>query len=689
MGRPWYPVPITTSVGLLCFSTVALAQEPSEVTVRGEPRSYAPAEQVSASRAERDVAGQPQGITVLRRDLIDDLQARRIEDVLPLAPGVQLGTGNGGTWDDFYVRGFRVWSGTLFRNGFRAGYSGPSATDTANIERIEVLRGPASALWGAGLPGGSIDIVTKRPQRVRSDLVGLRAGSFGTLRAEFDATGPVNDRLRYRVVSAAETTDGPRDFNHFRRLLVNPSLEMDLSKTTSVFLEFQGYFAAYRADPFGVPIVGGDPHRLPVTRTFIEPDLPIATSNGGLGRAELVHRFSPKWSLVVTAQSQIGGGAERDLLPVALSPDQRTLSRIQLNLASKNADTALQVAIRGRTRTGSVEHEIVTGVDLGHELVLWRSASSDPAAPSDIDVQRPSYGTPLPPADLAGPKNRWTYRSAGIYASDLVAITRRLAFLVSGRVDTYQQQSDLVGLSDKAGSTEPSARAGLVVRPLDPVVLYGNVSRGFWPVIGVAADGGVLEPERSLGGEAGVRFGTPRDRFVADAGAFFIRNTDISVADPNSPQFQVQRGVARSVGTELLVTAKPAEWARLLASYAYVDAAITEDPNPALVGTALPYTARHSCSLWWQLDFSTPTKGGPTIGAGTMMLGSRTLPDATEVPGFARFDGSIGWRTPMLRTTLRVENMFDTRYVRAGTNALAILPGPPRSAMLSAELLLR
>ncbi len=686
MGNRLPPRSTTLVLGAsICLSSPAAAEE---VVVRGE-RSYAPAEQVSASRTERDVVGQPQGITILRRELMDDLQARRIEDVLPLAPGVQLGTGNGGTWDDFYVRGFRVWAGTLFRNGFRGAYSGPSATDAANVERVEVLRGPASALWGAGLPGGSINVITKRPQRTRSEVITLRAGSFGTFRADVDTTGPVNDRLRYRVVAAGETTDGPRDFNDFRRLLLNPSVQVDLADATTVTAELQGYFAAYRADPFGVPIVGGNPHALPVERTFIEPHLPLATFDGTLGRVELVHRLSRRWRLVVTTQSQTGGNAERDLLPIALSEDQRTLSRIQLHLASRSLDTAVQVAARGSVRTGPLEHEIVTGVDAGHEIVFWRAASSDPATPSDIDVHRPAYGAPLPPAELSGPRNRWRYRTAGVYASDLVAVGRRLAFLVSARVDAYQQQSALVGAVSEAGSTEPSARAGVVLRPLEPVIVYGNVSRGFWPVIGVAADGGVLAPEQSLGAEAGVRVVTARDRLVADAGGFFIRNANISVADPNAPAFQVQRGAARSAGAELVVTAKPAEWARAFASYAYVDAAIAEDPNPALVGTPLPYAARHTASLWGQLDFSSPKKSGPTLGAGGIVTSSRTLPDTTEIPGWTRLDGAVGWRTPTLRATLRIENLLDTRYVRAGTNALAVLAGPPRTAMLTAELALR
>lgn len=676
-------------LSVLCTATSAAAEDADEVVVHGD-RTYAPAEQVSASRMERDAMSQPQGITILRRELMDDLQARRIEDVLPIAPGVQLGTGNGGTWDDFYIRGFRVWSGTLFRNGFRGAYSGPSATDAANVERIEVLRGPASALWGAGLPGGSVDVVTKRPKRARTEFLALRAGSFGTFRAEADATGPVNERLRYRMVAAGETTNGPRDFNDFRRLLVNPSLELDVSESTTIFAELQGYFAAYRADPFGVPIVNGNPLSLPAERSFIEPHLPMATSTALLGRVEVVHRLSQKWQLVVTTQTQAGGGGERDLIPVALSPDGRTLSRAQFNLGSRNADTALQIALRGHLQTGSIEHEVVTGIDAGHENVFFRAAGSDPATPSDIDVQRPSYGGALPPAELSGPMNRWKYRSAGIYASDLVAITRRVAFLVSGRVDSYQQESTVTGVMvDRASSTEPSARAGLVVRPVTPIVLYGNVSRGFWPVIGIGADGGVLEPERSVGGEGGVRFALPRDLLVADVGGFYIRNTDISVADPSNPQFQVQRGVARSVGSELLVTAKPVQWARMIATYAYVDAAITEDPDPKLVGTALPYTARHAGALWGQLDFSTPKTSGMTFGAGAFMTGPRNMPDATEVAGFTRVDGSVGWRTPTLRTTLRMENVFDARYVRSGTSSLGVLVGPPRSAMLSVELLLR
>ncbi|HEY3665772.1 MAG TPA: TonB-dependent receptor, partial [Polyangiaceae bacterium] len=139
---------------------------PIVIEVTAPPRarpSYAAPTQMTGTREEREISDLPVTVGVANRTLMNDRLARRTEDVLPLVPGVQLFAGSGGFWDDYTVRGFRVWAGTTFRNGFISGYSGANATDAVNIERVEVVRGPASALYGPGLPGGSITFVTKRP----------------------------------------------------------------------------------------------------------------------------------------------------------------------------------------------------------------------------------------------------------------------------------------------------------------------------------------------------------------------------------------------------------------------------------------------------------------------------------------------------------------------------------------------
>jgi iron complex outermembrane receptor protein len=198
---------------------------PIVIEVTAAPRarpSYAAPTQMTGTREEREISDLPVTVGVANRTLMDDRLAHRTEDVLPLVPGVQLFAGSGGFWDDYTVRGFRVWAGTTFRNGFISGYSGANATDAVNIERVEVVRGPASALYGPGLPGGSINFVTKRPAADPRVDVGVSVGRFNTYRGELDATGPIAPGALYRMTASAESTAGYRDFNDFRRSIAKP-----------------------------------------------------------------------------------------------------------------------------------------------------------------------------------------------------------------------------------------------------------------------------------------------------------------------------------------------------------------------------------------------------------------------------------------------------------------------------------
>lgn len=402
-------------------------------------------------------------------------------------------------------------------------------------------------------------------------------------------------------------------------------------------------------------------------------------------RLELWHELSTAWSLRVAAQSKFGRYTEYALNPLALEADGHTLDRIAVNWASDSRDTELQIGVRGRLHTGPVHHELMAGVDLGREIVNFRLGLSDAGTnPDPINVQNPDYGSPLPAAPLAaGRANRWSYQTGGIYASDIITLCPTLIVLLGARADSYRQESSTATLSERAGQPEQSLRTGVVYRPVQPFALYANASTGFWPVLGTAANGGVLRPERSRAFEIGERTAFLGDRFTFDAVAFQINNRNISVPDPAHPDFQVQRGAARSRGLELSTTTQIDGWLRLIANYAYTVARVTEDTDPGNIGTALPLTARHSGGSFAVLNAPEGPLHGANIGGGAVYTSERALNDHTQIPGYVRFDGRLGFRSGRLESTLFVENLFDRRYIRSGTDRLGILYGSPRSFLVS------
>lgn len=661
--------------------------EPPVIRVRGAPRpsSYASRVQTTATRDDQPVDHVPQAVTVLDRRFMDDVGARRTDDVLPFVPGVQPFAGYGGAWDDYTVRGFRVWAGTTYRNGFLNGYSSPNATDAANVERIEVVRGPASALYGPGLPGGSINFVTKRPRAERSTTLRLSAGSFETLRAEVDATGPLGSAVLYRAVASADQTAGWRDFNTVRRWLVNPMVELRLDARTRVLVEVQGFQSAYRADPLGVPRIDRDLYALPVARSYVEPGLPLAGIEGALARVQVEHALSRAWSLRLATQNKVARYAEDTLLWGPPGAGRRTLDRVLMRWDQDSAEAALQAALLGRVRTGSFDHAIVVGLDASRERVAYRTATSDPtAAPSPIDVLAPRYGAALPDVALPRSPSTWTYGIAGLYANDLVTLLPQLRATLGARVDTFGQESWTPTVRDRSSEVAVSPRAGAVLEVARGVTTYANVSRGFWPSLGVTAAGNVLRPEHALSTEAGLRVVLPRDAVTLDLAAFRIRNENFAVADSDNPNFQSNVGEAVSSGGEVFATARIGRFGRTLASYAYTDARVTSDPeDPSRVGRALPLAARHSGALWWQLDVPTWSRQRAGAGVGAVLAGERTLPDDTTIPGYVRGDAVVSYGLERLRASVRVENVLGTRYVKSGLNESALLYGAPRSALLT------
>ncbi|HEY4158402.1 MAG TPA: TonB-dependent siderophore receptor [Polyangiaceae bacterium] len=650
---------------------------------RKEP-SYATSTQVTATREERKVADLPLTVTAITHDAIDDRDAHRTNDVLMLAPGVQFFSGYGGTWDDYTLRGFHIWSATTFRNGFLSGYSGANAIDVVNVERIEVIRGPASALYGPGLPGGAINFVTKRPSEQARSRVGISVGSFDTARAELDTTGPLSDGVLYRLTAAGDTSSGYRDFNTFRRYVINPVVSLRLARDTWLLAEVQAYEEAYRADPYGVPQIAGNSQAFPVARSFAEPALPLATTSGQLGRVELFHELSPRWSLRVATQTQLGRYDEEALNPALLDTDGRSLIRVLSNWQSHSADTALQVALRGKFATGSLEHELIAGVDARREIVDYRIGLSDPTVdPYVIDVFDPHYGSPLPSAPLPpGRLDRWTYESGGVYANDLVKLAPGLNLLGGARADTYRQTSATSTLFDKAGEPALTGRTGVVYQLIEQSALYGNLSTGFWPVLGIQGDGHVLKPEHSFAWELGQRTSLGREQLTFDAVLFDIKNRNISVIDPTNTNFQIQRGRAESRGVELALTARLARHLRAMASYAYTHAVVTDDPDPKQIGSNLPLSARHAGAgfiEWLVLP-------GLSVGPGLVYTSKRSLVDQSEIPGYVRFDARVAYRHGRVESSLFVQNVLDRRYTLSGTNALGVLPGAPRNVQLTTRV---
>lgn len=666
--------------------------DPVEVEIRAPASpSFHEDGQVTGTRAGRPVSEVPQAITVLPSSVLESTGARRVEDVMLFVPSVQLGAGFGGVWDDYFVRGSRVWSGSIYRNGYLGGYSSLAALDAVNVERVEVLRGPAAALYGPSLPGGTINIVTKRPQALAAHTATLELGSFDTQRLTVDSTGPLTERSAYRVTAGFDTTASHRDFNDSNRFVLNPVFSFDPDERTRFLLETQLFRTRYRPDPGGTPMLDGDPFALPRSRSYAEPNAEKTRFDGLLLRSELTRRLTSTTTLRLGAQTQEALEQETALFPIGLRDDRRTIDRLVSHLELKSRDVALQGSLELETKLGWVRQDALIGVDARYEHVDYQLFAADPlAAPFPIDLYEPRYGSPRPElAPVSARDARWTYGDVGLYINDQLHLLRALRVVVSGRLDGYRQATRAEGTQTDQGEVAPSGRAGLIVTPLDALSFYGNLSYGFWPVLGVSATGALLEPERSRGLELGARGKLFNGAVTFDGALYRVDNRDITVPDPERPEFQVQRGASRSAGLELAASARIGEIVRALVSYAASYAEITDDANPALVGRPLPLTARYSGAAWSELAVPLHRALQLIVGIGGRLVGARHLNDGTRVPGYFRLDSSLGARSHFVELDLFVNNLLDEEYVQSGNDSLSILRGAPRAFFTRLTLLAR
>jgi len=272
------------------------AEEPIELVVTGEKDGYQVPNTATVTRTNTPIIDIPQSIQVVPRQVLEDQQITRVDDALRNVPGV-LGSTNAFIGNQITIRGFSTSNLPILRDGFRI-YENFSFQETSNLERIEVLKGPASVQYGQLDPGGVINLVTKKPLSEPFYEIQAQFGSYGLIRPSFDVSGPLTDdgKLLYRLNATYQREEGFRDFNtETERFFIAPSLTWKISDRTNVDFSLE-YLDSTR--PFDTSLVafGRSVADVPYSRVFNDPDDFIDTKSFSIAY-NLEHRFSDNWTL--------------------------------------------------------------------------------------------------------------------------------------------------------------------------------------------------------------------------------------------------------------------------------------------------------------------------------------------------------------------------------------------------------
>jgi len=659
---------------------------------------YAAPNATTATKTEIAIMDTPVSIQVIPKAIMNDQQAIRIEDALTQnVSGVQRAYGTADMYESFIIRGFAS-DDQMYRNGFRRSMG---KFDPSNIEQIEVLKGPASVLYGRLQPGGMVNYVTKKALDVPYYSLQQQFGSFNEFRTTADATGPLNKdkTLLYRFNAAYDEGDSYRDYVDHERVFIAPKLTWRPNDRFEANVELEKRHENYTED-YGVPVLGNRP--VTNRRNLFTGDPAIKPSQDTtLIYADWSFKFNDDWALKHKFQWD-----ETDIVFGGVAPggklnaDGHTLDRFGILGTSNRRSYSTSLDLTGKFQTFGLKHNVLVGGD-------WFFFNQD--APDNnfsfgtiptFDINNPRYGN-FDLAALRGEPANWFWRSRddwyGVYFQDQITLWDKLHIMGGGRYDMagYGGFGGTSWEETKAGFSMQhedkfSPRVGIVYQPWDWLSLYGNYVESFGTNNGRSATGGNFAPQASEQYEIGFKTEFFDKRLSSTVAYYHLIKNNLMTFDLSTPDPTDQKAVgeARSQGIEVDIKGQITDDFSLVTTYAYTDVRYTKD-NSGLQGNRLLNVPEHQASLWGTYQFTEHFKAG--LGGAVVGKREGDSTNTYQLPGYTRLDAMAAYIQPIGKTRLtaqvNVYNLLDKEYYTGSTSWLPTANvGAPLSAMGSLKL---
>jgi iron complex outermembrane receptor protein len=678
----------------------------------------------------------PGVVSVVTAPVIADQQAIRVDDILRDIPTAVKGFDNGFRPDAFLLRGFEVRARDYRWNGYQD--FSPAPRDFFNVQRVEILQGPGSVLYGSGQPSGVVNFITKKPLEQFGAAADVQGGMFGFFRTTADVTGAIDEQGHWlvRLNAGYMNTDSFRDFSHEDRTVVAPALTYVWDCNTAITYEFQ-YLTEHRLFDTGVAAIGGHPTTNPAllaagvgvvggsptnmnSREFLGQPTDFQDFNDYKTAITFVHKFNDDWAMRIGgfigwhnspsfATQPVLFGNDPSLAPLAflgVTFPPTTLIREATsipNFSEQNYDFIANLG--GKFDTFGMKHNLVVGYEFDYfNSTNFVSLLSDPfitfpspfgplpiAASSPIDVTMPNYNVPTPP--LPGRIDATvTQARNGFYAQDLLEITPHIKVLMGIRGDivdeTFEEDLNLVqgGFSTTLPPTRlpqhdyfMSPRVGLVWQPVEDVVsFYGSYTESFDPAAtGIFEPGTALRPETGKCGEGGVKLDLLDKHLSITAAGFSIVKDN--VVTQKDFIFSTQIGRQRAQGAEVGMVGRITDQWSIIGNYAYVDSRILDAPLAAEVGQRFRGVPYNNANVWSRYNLIQNCCQSFGVAIGMVYVGNRPgdLYDSFLLPGYTRWDAGVYYTRGLFNASIYLENIFDRQYYVGSLNNLEIAPGNP------------
>ncbi len=679
------PLAIALGVGLTCLTLNANAQDSAVLaptTVIGEQADphgpdtgYVASNTLAGTKTDTPLNEIPRSISVVTRQQMEDRNVLSISDALKYTPGVQAGYfGEDNKQDWFIIRGFKQANFGLFHDSTRVYSSGFYSwqIDPYQLERVEVLRGASSVLYGQTPPGGVINLVSKRPSESAFGEVGIQAGSFDRRQLNLDVTGPLNDnpQVLYRVTALARESGTQVDGVDNDRLLIAPSLTLKPSEATELTL-----LASFQKDS-GDPMLQFLPaegtvrrHPLGKIDTDTAVGLPdyekFERSQYTLGY-ELNHRFNDTWS---AQQNLRYGHIDVDLRQLFFFfwADLPAGELVRgLSYADGEADNlSVDNRLVGQWQSGAWESTLLLGADYQRLKVKDSSPNGWPLYPATLNIFNPGY-TQVP-FDFALEEKRSKVDQVGVYAQNQLKYDQRWVFLLGARHDRAKFDFDnrTTGAGNQAKDGEITWNGGVAYLFDNGLTPYASYSQFFLPVTDVAPDGRAFKPETGQQYELGLKYQPPGFNGSFNAALFELTQENVRKA-AGAPAVTQQVGEVRVRGLELEAVANVTPALSLVGALTLLDAETTKTGNAvAEKGKTPSQVSDKLASLWAHYQVRGGVLDGLGFGAGARYVGASYGDNVEDlkVPSYTVYDAMLSYDWQNLRLQLNGNNLSDKKYV--------------------------
>ena len=686
----------------------------------------------AGTKTDTPIIETPLNVQVISKQVLKDQQVIRLTDSLKNVSGVTTNSSNsigffGGKDQNIFLRGFA--SETFFRNGFRL-QQGSASRELANVESVEVLKGPAAILYGLVEPGGMVNVITKQPLATPYYGFTQQFGSYDLYRTTLDASGPLtkNKDLLYRTNLSYENSGSFRDFVGREDVFFTPVLRWNISPQTQITFEMEYNHLHKGLDGGFIPVIPGQNLKVPISRNY--DGYSPSTSETIFGGFNWSHQFNENWTLKhrfsvnqqsfktpfsgnasfagdkAFLQSVLGATDENPIVDQLLNalPDGSYVGRIANSLEEQKNTTSTNLDLVGHFDTVGLKHTLLLGGDYYRLDTTINQGFPIGQLLSYIPLTKPDF--PATPIGPFHPDKTTTFTDQyGLYIQDQIKLPYDI-HVTGGIRYQYIHQGEsskpFGGTSTSSSAPAQDAvtpRVGILWHPKNWVSLYANYAESFGPQFNnprsFVSDGvgKLIGPTSAAQYEGGMKFSFFDGKLRTSLTYFDLTKTNLAAGDPNRTRdcgtgignCFIALGEVRSRGPEVDIQGEILPGWNVIATWANTDIKVTK-ANPGIQaasgasfnpGSRLPNVPRNTGRLWSSYEVQDGDYKGLTFGGGVTLRDSQLAPDAygaalpSKIPGYATFDLMAGYSRQIgdakVSIQLNIDNLLDKQYFSSAT----------------------